>query len=188
MDSQPRAQLLLEAFDAYVAGVSVYYDEALLEITRRASESGSLSKADIGALVAWKRLNASTRWMANFMSTPDDFVRATTQHVRGVAHSSQLKTAEAAGEARSALAVLPGFNRGDALASAVIFALAPDRMAVYDKRAQRGLERLGLSLTSAPGRYQRYLELIDKLMDETASHGRHLTSRQVDLALFTLGG
>lgn len=70
----------------------------------------------------------------------------------------------------------------------MIYALAPDRMAVYDKRAQLGLEKLGLSLTPAPGRYGRYMAHVVDLGLESERHGARLTARDIDLALFALGG
>ncbi|CAM5452111.1 hypothetical protein SAFG77S_02609 [Streptomyces afghaniensis] len=59
---------------------------------------------------------------------------------------------------------LPGFRTGDALASAVLTAAAPTRMAVYDRRVQHALDDLGLTLTRAPGRYGRYMQLLDDLL------------------------
>lgn len=121
------------------------------------------------------------------MSTPDTAVRNATAEAREYA----LNTAEieaAAGGARSSLSSIPGFGVGDALASAVIYALAPDRMAVYDRRAQSGIERLEMTLTSSRGRYGRYMVLVQQLVEDTANHGSALTARQVDLALYTLGG
>jgi hypothetical protein len=44
------------------------------------------------------------------------------------------------------LGSLPGFAQGTALASAVLTAAAPTRLAVYDKRARRGLQKAGLEL------------------------------------------
>ena len=87
--------------------------------------------------------------------------------------------------ARSALSPIPGFAVGGALASAVIYAVAPNRMAVYDRRAQRGIELLGLSLTAKPGRYMAFVE---QLCAETGNFGSEFSPRELDLALFTLGG
>lgn len=103
------------------------------------------------------------------------------------ASDASLDIQTAASLARSALTPLPEFRRGDALASAVIYALAPTRMAVYDRRAQLGLERLGVVLTSKPGRYGRYMALVHQLITESAAFGVDLNSREVDLALFTMG-
>lgn len=86
------------------------------------------------------------------------------------------------------MAALPGFARGDALASALLLAAAPSRMAVYDRRAQAALAALGLQLSAAPGRYGRYMALVESLREElSAARAADWTARDVDLALFALG-
>lgn len=180
--------MLQTAFEQYVRGASDFYDEVLNEVATRAEQTGSLGKADIGALVTWKRLNASTRWVTHLMDTPEAHVRQASARAREAALATQLSTEECARTARSALSPLPGFGTGDALASAVIHALAPNRMAVYDRRAQNGIELLGLSLTPKPGRYGRYMALVEELCAETEDSNLELGPREVDLALFTLGG
>jgi hypothetical protein len=82
------------------------------------------------------------------------------------------------------LSPIAGFKMGDALASAVIVALATHRMAVYDRRAQLGLERLQLSLTPSPGRYGRYMALVSEISDDALQNGVRLGAREIDLALF----
>lgn len=187
MEPQDRAQSLQASLTHYREFGLVFYDEVVKEVSGRANVRYSLGKADIGALVVWKRLDASTRWVADLMKTSDQDVREATFAARAAAADSTLDIETAASRARSALAPLPGFRKGDALASAVIYALAPARMAVYDRRAQRGLERLGLVLTPKPGRYGRYMALVEQLMIESRTVGVDLTPRDVDLALFTLG-
>jgi hypothetical protein len=61
-------------------------------------------------------------------------------------------------------------------------------MAVYDERAQTGLETLGLSLSPARGRYGRYMELVEDLRSTAARYGHTWSARDVDIALFWLGG
>lgn len=62
-------------------------------------------------------------------------------------------------------------------------------MAVYDRRAQKALRKVGLELTAAPGRYGRYMAMIDQLRDEADPGGhRPWTARDVDIALYWLGG
>ena len=154
------------------------------ELTR-AAPSG---KADIGVLVVWQRLNANTRWAGDLMQTPERTVRAATAETREAALEGTLDVQTAASRARSALSALPGFGVGDALASAVIYAVAPSRMAVYDRRAQAGLERLGLTLSPKPGRYGRYMGLVERLITDSNKFGNELTAREVNLALVALGG
>jgi hypothetical protein len=121
------------------------------------------------------------------MKTAEDEVRAATAEARKAALDEDQDAPNAARRARAALASLPGFGVGDALASAVIHALAPDRMAVYDRRAQLGLERLGLQLTAKAGRYGRYMALVEQLIADAQVSGTQLSAREVDLALYTLG-
>ncbi len=83
---------------------------------------------------------------------------------------------------------LPKFDRGDALASAVCFAAAPDRLAVYDRRAHGGLSRLGLTLDNRRGRYGRYIALLGQCCQELHQSGHKFTARQVDVALYQIGG
>lgn len=188
MEPRDQAGALRRALQRHRDEASPFYDEAVNEVATRAAQSGSLGNADIGALVAWKRLNANTRWAGALMNTPDDTVREATRASRLAALSGDRDVRSAASAARSALTRLPGFSTGDALASAVIYALAPDRMAVYDRRAQAGLERIDLKLTPKPGRYGRYMELVEHLIAVSRKFGSELTAREVDLALYTLGG
>lgn len=188
MEPQDRAEALRNASDQYNRGSSGYYDQVVNEVASRAAQTGSIGKSDIGALLTWKRLNASARWVTHLMHTPESTVRLATAKARELALATQLGVEESARRARSALVPVPGFAGGDALASAVIYALAPNRMAVYDRRAQRGIEILGLSLTAKPGRYGRYMALVEQMCAETRDFGSELSPRELDLALFTLGG
>lgn len=78
---------------------------------------------------------------------------------------------------------------GDALPSALILAAAPDRMAVYDRRARKGLAKVCLPLRDGPGRYRRYMDLVEQCRVELAEQGAGIhTARDVDLALYWLGG
>jgi hypothetical protein len=62
-------------------------------------------------------------------------------------------------------------------------------MAVYDRRAQIALQRLGLELSPSPGRYGRYMDVIERLREQAGSlAGTPWKARDVDLALYWLGG
>lgn len=187
MNSRDRAHALQKATQDYRNKSSGFYDEVVDEVARRAQESGAIGKSDIGALLTWKRLRADTPWVRLLMNTPEASVRQATTEARNAATSVRLPVEDSARDARAALASLPGFIKGDALASAVIYALAPNRMAVYDRRAHRGIELLDLPLSAKPGRYGRYMALVHQLCEETKDHGLELSPREVDLALFTLG-
>ncbi|MDO9381136.1 MAG: hypothetical protein Q7T56_20005 [Nocardioidaceae bacterium] len=168
--------------------MSPHYDEVFHTVVARAEQDESIGKAEIGALVPWKRLNASTKWALALMQTPDGEVRAATGAAYAAARNRGKSIFDAAFTARGALSALPGFGSGDALASAIICALAPTRMAVYDRRAQAGLQRLELTLTPKSGRHARYMKLLEQLGAEVAAAGTPMSAREIDTALYQLGG
>jgi len=164
------------------------YDEVLYEVADRVQRSGSIGKVDIGALLFWKRLQANTPWAARLHFLPDLQVRATTAIAVEAVRDPAVAVPEATRRGRSALTALPGFSEGDALASAVLLAAAPLRMAVYDRRAEAALTLLGIELSAAAGRYGRYMGLVESLRDElSASDGGAWAARDVDLAPFAVG-
>ncbi|MFE7427483.1 hypothetical protein [Streptomyces sp. NPDC057545] len=171
----------------YLAGVSPHCDEVFHEVAQRTERAGSLGKTDIAALVVWKRLSAQTRWVSALMSLPDAQVRAVTERAVTAVHNTTLPRGEAARTGRGILWELPGFRTGDALASAVLTASAPQRMAVYDRRVQHALDTLGLILTPAPGRYGRYMQLLDDLLRHSGAHADTWTARDIDTALYWTG-
>ncbi|MGV4891422.1 hypothetical protein ACSR0Z_33540 [Streptomyces viridosporus] len=175
-------QRLLAARDACTRTVSPHHDEVPHHVARRARGEGSLGKADLGALL-WKRLRADTRWAGALMAVAEaEARRATAAAVRDP--SLGRRTAAEAG--RAALAGLPGFASGDAPASAVLTAAAPDRRAVYDRRAHAGLRALGIPLPHSRGRYGRYLDAIDRLLAAAPGPARTWTPRETDTALACL--
>lgn len=183
-----RVGQLVQGLSSYRGSVSSHYDEVLAAVSASVDEAGSVGKADIGALVLWKRISASTVWAARLNAMSDEEVREHTGRAVAAVRDRGLSNADAAGAGRAALSPVPGFKSGDALASAVLVAAAPRRMAVYDRRAQAGLERLGLVLSSARGRYARYMGVIDALVAEAAADGEVLSPREVDMALYWIGG
>ena len=180
-------QPLADALGSYASTCSPHYDQVFEQVTERAITTGELGKADIGALVVWKRLNASTRWAAELMKTDDAQVRRLTHAMIEVTRSTDSPPERARG-ARNALLALPGCETGDALASALICAADPRDMAVYDRRAHQALEALGLPLSNKPRRYSRYIEIVTDLRSAAAEQGLTWSGRQVDLALYALGG
>ncbi|MER5667904.1 hypothetical protein [Streptomyces mirabilis] len=143
---------------------------------------------DIAALVVWKRLSAQTPWVAALMSLPDAHVRAVTERAVTAVRDTALPRGEAARTGRGIIWELPGFRTGDALASAVLTAAAPKRMAVYDRRVQHALDTLGLTLIPAPGRYARYMRLLGDLLKHGGAHADGWTARDIDTALYWTGG
>jgi hypothetical protein len=121
------------------------------------------------------------------MSLPDTQVRAVTQRAVTAVRDTALTRGEAARTGRGVIWELPGFRTGDALASAILTAAAPHRMAVYDSRVQHALDALGLTLTPTPGRYGRYMQLLDDLLEHGAAHAEGWTARDIDTALYWTG-
>ncbi|WP_246036221.1 hypothetical protein [Sinomonas susongensis] len=179
---------LQSAYADFQAVSAPAYDEVLRETSERIRVTGSIGKADIGALLFWKRLRADTPWVRALLVIGEAEVRAATRPAVDAVNDEMLTVIEAAAAGRRALAALPGLGVGDALASALLLAAAPTRMAVYDRRAQIGLESLGLSLSRAPGRYARYMKLVEDLRGLAELHGFSWSARDVDLALYSLGG
>ncbi|MBP2579563.1 hypothetical protein J3A78_000041 [Streptomyces sp. PvR006] len=175
---------LASARQAYADAVSPHYDETLRDVIQRASASGSIGKADIGALLLWKRLRADTPWAADLMALPDTDVRRAMAAAITSVRDPSLSRSAAAQAGRAALAHLPGFRTGDALASAIPTAAAPDRMAIYDRRARSGLHTLGITLSHAPGRYSRYIETLDQLLAVAPAPIRTWTPRDMDTTLY----
>ncbi|MFF5393436.1 hypothetical protein ACFY5H_34945 [Streptomyces sp. NPDC013012] len=179
--------VLISARATYLASVSPHYDEVFWEVAQRVERAGSLGKADIAALVVWKRLSAQTRWVTALMSLPDSQVRAVTERAVASAQDVGLSRGDAARAARGVISELPGFAKGDALASAILTSAAPTRMAVYDRHVQRAINSLGLTLTDHPGRYGRYMDLLDILLTQSGERADGWTARDIDTALYWTG-
>lgn len=182
-----RWALLHKAHQAYRAIASAEYDEVLTTVAQRFATKQSIGKVEIGGLLLWKRIQANTRWAMELMNIPEHQVREQTHDAYTAANDPTLSVAEAARASRSALGSLPGFKTGDALASAVLLAAAPQRLAVYDRRAHQGLTLLGLKLSSGKGRYSRYMQCVEELLELALTNDDSWTARDVDLALYWLG-
>lgn len=164
--------------------LSPAYDEVMVEVAGRVRDSGSIGKADIGALVLWKRMQANTRWARDLSNTPDIEVRQTTAEAVQAVCDLNTPVVEAARAGRRALSTLPGCHHGDALASALLLAAAPERMAVYDSRAHTALHKLGVTLINGPDRYSRYIAIIEQIR---YGHPDGWSARTTDLALYAHG-
>jgi hypothetical protein len=188
MDDLQVWETLRASHAAYKAATSPVYDDVLTDIAGKIQAVGSIGKADIGALLFWKRLRADTPWVPRLMTLTDMGVREVTERAVCAVNDDSLSVPDAASAGRSALTPLPGFKTGDALASALLLAAAPERMAVYDRRARAGLKTLNRKLSAAPGRYKRYMVLVEELRLVAERNGHAWTARDVDVALYWLGG
>ncbi|YAL83407.1 hypothetical protein ACMYYO_00990 [Dermacoccaceae bacterium W4C1] len=166
------------------------YDETLNVVSKRAASAKSLAKADIGSLVLWKRISAQTKWAAKLQMVPDATVRGVTADAFRLANDESATVPDAGQAARRALRALPGM--GPALASAVLLACAPHRMAVWDRRVKSGLKHpsVAQAIANKDWTYGEYLRVACSLASEMSPHldNMTVTPRHVDLALFHLGG
>lgn len=167
------------------------YDEVLREVSSRVVDQGSIGKADIGALVVWKRPNATSPWSRNLMNTPESQVRTVTAQAYALVNDASKSIPEAGGEARQLLRRIPGLGGGGAIASAVLLAMSPTRMAVWDRRVNESLKAMGKSPTGFRHRYENYLETVVDLADAmqlVARDSQAVLPREVDLALYHAAG
>lgn len=176
--------VLLSAQTSYLQSVSPSYDETLQAVIDRVRRNGSIGKDDIGALTFWKRLRADTTWSSRLQQLPDTEVRSITAKAVAVVRDQTLTLSESARLGREALLPLPGCGHGHALPSALLFAAAPDRMAVYDRRAEAGLHLLRLS---SGGTYSGYMSVVASLLEQLQTLGVNWRARDVDTALYEMG-
>jgi len=187
MNPDDRVACLKQGLREAQETISPHYDDVFREVQQRIDGAGSVGKADIAMLTCWKRLRADTPWVGKLLSLPDPEVRARTTLAVRAARDGDVVAA--AGRARELLRSLPGFAQGTALASAVLTAASPTRLAVYDKRERRGLQEISLDLADqGPAFYGRYMALIEQCLAEAKQAGCRWLARDVDLALFMLGG
>jgi hypothetical protein len=136
MDAEQRVALL-ERATAKVRQLSPHYDDVLRDVSGRISVSGSAGKSDIAMLAFWKRIRTES-WAEDFLSLPELKVRDVTTDVVIAAGGEDLIAA--ASKARELLRKLPGFRTGSPMSSAVLTAIRPADLAVYDRYANQGLK------------------------------------------------
>src|SRR5690349_11711260 len=140
----PTGAILRKALESHLGSdPDNVYDETLRVVATRAAAAQSLSKADIGSLVMWKRITASAAWTGKLGMTPDTQVQAVTGKAWLLANDERLAGPEAGLAAFRELTKLPGLGGTGALASAVLVACAPERMAVWDRRVSSTLHAMG---------------------------------------------
>lgn len=184
-------RLLVDALTQHRLDAGDTYDETLETVVERAAAQKSLTKADIGSLVLWKRISAQTKWAKRLGMFPDATVRDATGQAWLHANNTRVSIPEAAQAARDALRGVPGLRGGTgALASAVLLACAPERMAIWDRRVSAALDALGRRPQFGEGFFRRYMEIVCSLVEEMQPllAGQQVTPRHVDLALYRIGG
>jgi hypothetical protein len=185
MEVEQRVALLEKAM-AVVNQFSPHYDDVLREVSDRIDASGSVGKSEIATLAFWKRIPTDS-WAESFLSLSEAKVREVTAAVVEAAREPDVVVA--ASKARVLLRGLPGFRMGSAMSSAVLTAIRPDGLAVYDRNANRGLKRVELDLADdEPDHYAAYMRRIEQCRAEArAVRGHEWSAHQVDLALYVLG-
>src|ERR1700733_2183669 len=139
---------------------SPHYDDVLREVSARIDASGSVGKSDIAALAFWKRIRTD-RWAESFLGLAEARVRKATAPAVVAAREPDLIAA--ALKARELLRELPGFGTGSAMASAVLIAIRPSGLAVYDRNANDGLNLVELDLADdEPHHYAEYMHRIER--------------------------
>jgi cell division FtsZ-interacting protein ZapD len=152
------------------------YDEALFEVRARLVAHGAATKMDLAALICWKYLPRSP-WMQALQNVPHTVVRDTTAEAMAPLLSDQARI--------QALAPLPGFSRGRALASAFFTAWDPLQFGVQDDRALRKRSRfISPMCTCSWVNLPSYWAHLRELATELTSNGAAWTPRMVDMALY----
>src|SRR5699024_7036280 len=117
-------------------------------------------------------------------NTPDSQVRKVTARAYAITNDASKSIPEAGGEARQLLRPIPGLGGGGAIASAVLLAMSPTRMAVWDRRVNKSLKAIGKSPRGLRHRYKSYLEAVVDLTDvmqEVVGDSHLVIPREVDL-------
>jgi len=188
-DDETRSTLK-DARVAYLGMISPHYDEVFDEVAERVRKHGYATKLDLGGLVLWKRLQANTRWASSLGATADATVRDVTGRALSVYQDGALSEVPAKAQAaRSVLAELPGFAHGDAFVSALLTTFDGNNLAVFDRRANYALGTvLKRPVRSGRGHYGRYIEEVHSLRALVSEPNDIWTARDIDTALYMLGG
>lgn len=169
---------LLNAMDEYAFIAGGHYDEVFEEIQSRISSCGSAGKLDIAGVACWKR-SAQGAWLGDLNAVGESQVRAIT---------AEAFAAVSDGEALRVLAALPGFASQEAIPTALLATADSYRWGVMDRRALTALADLGYPVNRSRGLTVRYLEEIREIRDCLSTADRPIMARDVDKALFVLGG
>lgn len=185
---EPHQHEVVEKLVAAHNNYSKSYDEVFFEVQREAKLTGSIGKRDIGALMLWKKLRLNSTWPTDLNEKPDKDVRDITGKALKIARDECVEIPEAAWAARDYLKKmkLPGCRSGPTVPSTILTAGAPDRMAVYDRRAVRALARLGCE--DPNGSYYEYMKIVCALatqVNDAKDLGWY--PRDVDKALWKIG-
>jgi hypothetical protein len=152
------------------------YDETLFEVRARLVAHGAATKMDLAALICWKYAQRSP-WMQDFQNVQNTVVRSATAAAMAPLLSDQARI--------QALAPLPAFSRGRAVASAFFTAWDPLQFGVQDNRALRKRSMvISPACACSWEKLPSYWAHLRELAAELTSNGTAWTPRMVDMALY----
>lgn len=171
--------------DDLMKSISTYpkfYDEVFMEVGSQMRTNEFISKVDISALAAWKRLNLNAKWMESLqeMRDSDLIQKSRSLLVRDLPARERVRRFWQSG--------IPGFSSGTfALASTILTAWDPLNFGITDRRARDGMTELGCSCGPRINRYSIYLTHLHFIRDQMNSDSPDLTisCRNVDMMLFS---
>lgn len=157
-----------------------HYDEMLDEVHHRLQSNGHATKLDLNALTTWKRVRA-TKWAVQLNHLAEKTVADATENAFAAATDR---------DRIDALWPIPGFRSAGAMTSALLAAWRPDLYGVLDKHA-RWAKATAVSRTCRCDWrdlpiYEEHLRQLAREL--TATTGTAWMPRQVDMALYKLGG
>lgn len=177
--SDAHRQALVHALEVYDTPAGSVYDEILHEVHDRIARAGDAGKVDIAAITFWKRSGQGSKWISALLQRPESEVRAATRAAFA---------ADDDGQALAALAVLPGFKQKEAMSTALLCAYDPMNYPVMDRRALKALDAIDHGVGRHRGMTLRYFTTVRELRDALTTERPGTTARDVDKALYVLGG
>jgi len=175
--SQGARASLTAALGKYPAG----YDQVLTEVHQRLQDKGHATMLDLAGLVGWKHVQ-NAPWMYDlYVLAPGTVERATAAaFAPGLADVQRV----------SALHGIPGFGAGKAFTSVLLTAWDPESFGVFDKLANSVRPKVVVPKCVCVWEdLPTYFEHLRRLAVElSAVVGAQWTPRQVEMAMFILGG
>ena len=158
------------------------YDEVFTQAGDRIRANGYVSKIDISALSAWKRLNLNAQWMESLQELPDADLIRTSRNLFLPNLSIQDRIT------RFWESEIPGFTSGTfAVASTVLSAWNPMNFGITDWRTRNQLAELSCTCGPRINKYSIYLAHLHFIREEMNSSfpERTWSCRNVDVMLFS---
>ena len=158
-----------------------FYDELFESVGKSIRDQGYLTKRDISALAAWKRLNLSVMWMDSLQRIPDDELEGLTNGL----FSGTLATSDLIAAVWGS--GIPGFSSGTfAVASTMLSAWNPREFAITDRRSRESLAGLRCGCERTLNKYSVYLAHVHAIRDATFKNENSplASSRHIDKVLF----